>query len=46
MDVGVSLAVSIHHKLEAFALAVPAAVCAIIAFGVAYLDEGDLRSIL
>ena len=44
----VSLAVPLHHKLEAFALAVPAAACAIIAFGVvAYLlDGGDLRAVL
>jgi putative peptidoglycan lipid II flippase len=46
--VAVSMAVPVHHKLEAFALAVPAAGCAIIAFGVvAYLlDDGDLRVIL
>jgi putative peptidoglycan lipid II flippase len=46
--VAVSTAVPVHHKLEAFALAVPAAGCAIIAFGVvAYLlDDGDLRVIL
>jgi putative peptidoglycan lipid II flippase len=46
--VAVSMAVPVHHKLEAFALAVPAAGCAIIAFGVvAYLlDDGDLRAIL
>jgi hypothetical protein len=38
----------VHHKLEAFAAAVPAAACAVIAFGVvAYLlDDGDLRSVL
>jgi putative peptidoglycan lipid II flippase len=44
----VSVAVPVHHKLEAFALAVPAAGCAVIAFGVvAYLlDDGDLRAIL
>ena len=44
----VSMAVPIHHKLEAFALALPAAGCAIIAFGiVAYLlDDGDLRAVL
>ena len=44
--VAVSMAVPVHHKLEAFALAVPVAV-AIIAFGVvAYLlDDGDLRVI-
>jgi len=48
VGVGVSLAVPIHHKLEALVLAVPAAGCAIIAFGVvAYLlDNGDLRSVL
>ncbi len=44
----VSLAVPVHHKLEAVALAVPAAGGAIIAFGVvAYLlDDGDLRVVL
>jgi putative peptidoglycan lipid II flippase len=44
----VSLAVPVHHKLEAVALALPAAGCAILAFGVvAYLlDDGDLKSIL
>ena len=44
----VSMAVPVHHKLEALALAVPAAGCAIIAFGVvAYLlDNGDLRAVL
>ncbi len=42
----ISILVPIHHKLEAVALAVPAAGCAIIAFGVvAYLlDDGDLRA--
>jgi putative peptidoglycan lipid II flippase len=46
--VAVSIAVPIHHKLEAFALAVPAACGAIIAYGiVAYLlDNGDLRAVL
>jgi len=46
--VAVSLAVPLHHKLVAFALAVPAAAFAIIAFGVvAYLlDDGDLRATL
>jgi putative peptidoglycan lipid II flippase len=46
--VAVSLAVPLHHKLVAAALAVPAAGCAIIAFGVvAYLlDDGDLRAVL
>jgi putative peptidoglycan lipid II flippase len=44
----VSVAVPLHRKLEAAALAVPAVGCAIIAFGVvAYLlDAGDLRAIL
>ena len=44
----VSMAVPVHHKLEAAALTVPAAGCAIIAFGVvAYLlDNGDLRAVL
>ena len=48
VGVGVSLAVPLHHKLEAIALAVPAAGCAIIAFGVVayFLDHGDLRSVL
>jgi len=46
--VAVGLAVPLHHKLEAVALAVPAAVLAIIAFGVvAYLlDSGDLKAVL
>jgi len=48
VGVAVSLAVPLHHKLEAAALAVPAAGCAIIAFGVvAYLlDDGDLKAVL
>jgi putative peptidoglycan lipid II flippase len=48
VGVAISLAVHIHHKLEAVALAVPAAGGAIIAFGVvAYvLDDGDLRAVL
>ena len=48
VGVAVSLAVPIHHKLVAFALAVPAAGSAIIVFGVvAYLlDNGDLRAVL
>jgi putative peptidoglycan lipid II flippase len=43
-----SLAVPLHHKLVAAALSIPAAGCAIIAFGVvAYvLDDGDLRAVL
>jgi putative peptidoglycan lipid II flippase len=46
--VAFSMAVPMHHRLEDFALAVPAAGCAIIAFGVvAYLlDDGDLRAIV
>jgi len=48
IGVAVSVAVPLHHKLQAFALAVPAAGCAIAAFGVvAYLlDDGDLRAVL
>jgi putative peptidoglycan lipid II flippase len=48
MGVAVSLAVPLHHKLVAAALAIPAAGCAIIAFGVvAYLvDDGDLKAVL
>ena len=48
VGVAVSLAVPVHHKLEAVALAVPAAGGAIVAFGVvAYLlDDGDLRAVL
>jgi putative peptidoglycan lipid II flippase len=48
VGVGVSLAVPLHHKLEAAAVAVPAAGCAIVAFGVvAYLlDDGDLKTVL
>jgi putative peptidoglycan lipid II flippase len=48
VGVAVSLAVPLHHKLVAVALAALAAVCAIIAFGVvAYiLDDGDLKAVL
>jgi putative peptidoglycan lipid II flippase len=48
VGLALSLAVPVHHKLEAFAVALPAACCAIIAFGiVAYLlDDGDLRAVL
>jgi hypothetical protein len=48
VGVAFSMAVPMQHKLEDFALAVPAACCAIIAFGVvAYLlDDGDLRAVL
>jgi hypothetical protein len=40
--------VPLHHKLVAVALAVVAAGCAILAFGVvAYiLDDGDLKAVL
>jgi putative peptidoglycan lipid II flippase len=43
--VAVSLAVPVTGKLQAFALAVPAAACAVLVFGVvAYLlDDGDLK---
>ena len=46
--VAVSLALPLHHKLEAVALAVPAACCATIAFGVVayFLDDGDLKAVL
>ncbi len=48
MGVAVSLALPLHHKLVAAALAVPAAGLAIIAFGVvAYLlDAGNLRAVV
>jgi hypothetical protein len=48
IGVAVSLAVPVHRKLEAFALALPAAGCAIVAFVVvAYLlDDGDLKAVL
>ena len=48
VGVAVSLAVPLHHKLVAVALAIPAAGCAIIVFGVvAYrLDDGDLKAVL
>jgi putative peptidoglycan lipid II flippase len=46
--VAVSLAVPLHHKLVAVAVAVPAAGCAIAAFGVVayFLDDGDLKAVL
>ena len=46
--VAISLAVPLHHKLEAVALAVPAAGCAILTFGVVayFLDDGDLKAVL
>jgi putative peptidoglycan lipid II flippase len=48
VGVAISLAVPLHHKLVAAALAVPAALGAIIAFGVvAYiLDDGDMKAVL
>ena len=48
VGLGVSVAVPLHHKLEAVALAVPAAGGAIVAFGVVafLLDDGDLRAVL
>jgi putative peptidoglycan lipid II flippase len=48
VGVGISVAVPLHHKLVAAALAVPAAACAILAFlAVAYfLDDGDLKTVL
>jgi putative peptidoglycan lipid II flippase len=48
VGVAISLAVPLHHKLEAVALAVPAACCAVLAFGVvAYiLDKRDLKAVL
>ena len=48
VGVAISLAVPLHHKLVAVALAVPAAGGAIIAFGlVAYiLDDGDMKAVL
>jgi putative peptidoglycan lipid II flippase len=48
VGVAVSLAVPIHHKLVGFALAIPAAGIAIVAFGVVayFLDDGDLKAVL
>jgi hypothetical protein len=48
VGVAVSLAVPLHHKLEAAVLAVPAVGCAILAFGVVayFLDDGDLKTVL
>jgi putative peptidoglycan lipid II flippase len=48
VGLGISVAVPLHHKLEAVALAVPAAGGAIVAFGVVafLLDDGDLKAIL
>jgi putative peptidoglycan lipid II flippase len=48
VGVAVSLAVPLHHKLVAVALAVPAAGCAVLGFGVVayFLDRGDLRAVV
>ena len=48
VGVAVSKVVPLHHKLVAIAVAFPAAVCAIVAFGVVayFLDRGDLRTVL
>jgi putative peptidoglycan lipid II flippase len=48
VGVVISLAVPLHHKLVAVAVAVPAAACAIIVFGVIayFLDDGDLKAVL
>ncbi len=48
VGLGISLAVPLHHKLAAAAFAVPAAACAIVAFGVVayFLDDGDLKFVL
>src|SRR3984885_13337173 len=48
VGVALSLAVPLHHKLVAAALAVPAAAGAIVAFGVVayFLDDGDLKAVL
>jgi putative peptidoglycan lipid II flippase len=48
VGVAISVAVPLHHKLEAFALAIPAAVFAILAFLVVafWLDDGDLKTVL
>jgi peptidoglycan biosynthesis protein MviN/MurJ (putative lipid II flippase) len=48
VGVAVSLAVPLHHKLVAVVVAVLAASCAIIAYGVVayFLDDGDLKAVL
>ena len=48
VGLAVSLLVPLHHKLVALVVAVPAAGCAIIAFGVVayFLDNGDLKAAL
>jgi putative peptidoglycan lipid II flippase len=48
VGLAVSLVVPLHHKLVAVVVAVPAAGCAIIAFGVVayFLDDGDLKAVL
>jgi putative peptidoglycan lipid II flippase len=48
VGVAISMAVPVHHKLDSFALALPAAAGAIVAFGVVafFLDHGDLQAVL
>jgi putative peptidoglycan lipid II flippase len=48
VGLAVSLVVPLHHKLVALVVAIPAAACAIIAFGVVayFLDDGDLKFVL
>ena len=48
VGVAITLAVPVHHKLDSFAVALPAAGCAIVAFGIVafFLDHGDLRAVL
>jgi putative peptidoglycan lipid II flippase len=48
VGLAVSVVVPIHHKLVAVAVAVPAAVGAIVAFGVVayFLDDGDLKAVI
>jgi len=48
VGVAISMAVPVHHKLDSFALALPAALGAIVTFGVVafFLDHGDLRAVL
>jgi len=48
VGLGISVAVPLHHKLVAVAVAVPAAGGAIVAYGVVafLLDDGDLKAVL
>jgi len=48
VGVAVSLAIPLHHKLVAVAVAVPAAGLAIVAYGIVAwrLDDGDLKAVL